>query len=176
MAMALIELHSNPDMFTAFIGWVDQMKAQLPAMSGAARHGCCSSIALAIGLLLHDIDMIIGFQDGLGPNGMVPEYIITTALPTNISLNYLLPKCDSITDVLQKIQRASNGGATSMSGLRLPNPAPRQSTIRSTQSPPCTNSVGVTSCPVMRTSSSIALAEKTLGSQVVNDVAVDTQG
>jgi len=27
MATAPIELHGNPDMFMAFIGWVDQMKA-----------------------------------------------------------------------------------------------------------------------------------------------------
>jgi len=104
MASAPIELHGNPDMFTAFIGWVDQMKARLPAMSGAARHGCCSSIALAIGLLLRDIDMMFGLQPGLGPDRNVPEYILTTSLPTSISIDYLIPKCEEIKDVLQKIR------------------------------------------------------------------------
>jgi len=70
MTLAPIELHGNPNMFMAFIGWVDQMKARLPAMSGAAWHGCCSSIALAIGLLLRDIDMMFGLQPGWVQIGM----------------------------------------------------------------------------------------------------------
>ena len=192
MATVLIELHGNPELFTAFIGWVDQMKARLPVMSGAARHGCCSSIALAIGLLLRDIDMMFDLQLGLGPDGNVPEYILTSSLPTSISIDYLLPKCEEIRDVLQKIRRASNGAGASLSGTHSHNPSPRQSATRSTQllpraSPPHTDrasansalpsgSKGVTSHAVMSTRSSIRLAEKTEGSQVDEEVVVDNPG
>ena len=192
MASAPIELHGNPDMFTAFIGWVDQMKARLPAMSGAARHGCCSSIALAIGLLLRDIDMMFGLQPGLGPDRNVPEYILTTSLPTSISIDYLIPKCEEIKDVLQKIRRVGNEAGTSLSGMHSQNPAPRQSTTRNTQSqtrasPPRTDRVsansalpsgskGATSHAVMRTRSSTHLAKNTLGPPVDENIIVDTPG
>ena len=116
-------------MFAAFISWVDQMKVQLPAMSGAARHGCCSSIALVTGLLLCNMDMILSIQHGLGPDGNVPEYIVATALPMSISLDYLLPKCDEIREVLQKVQQPRNGAGTSMSTMHSQNLTPEQSVI-----------------------------------------------
>jgi len=179
-------------MFTAFIGWVGQMEARLPTMSGAARHGCCSSIALAIGLLLRDIDMNFGLQGGLGLAGNVPDYIANTALPTSISVNYLLPKCNTIMEILQKIKQPSNEAVTSMSGIHSQNPAPRQSAIRSTQSPSRTlpsrpdmvaansalpsGNTGATSHAIMHTRSSIRLAKKMSGSQVDEHMVVDIPG
>lgn len=105
-------VHDQTAAFSEFLTWLRQMKKVVPHTGGSSLHGLCMSIALSIGLLIRDMDMMMGVQSGVYAYKKVPRYVKNSSLHEDITRHYLLPVCTELTKVLHRQKAKSLSSAS----------------------------------------------------------------
>ena len=105
-------LHTSPEEFGNYMHWVKHMKKAIKKADTARLHGYCSSIALSIGIILSDLDMIDRNFHPERPYRKIPSYIKFSTLDRAIIDTFLLPMCVDFKDIiihLSKKGKSSRG-------------------------------------------------------------------